>query len=110
MANKNTKKITIICSLAILGIERPREIIATLSPLFLEITLKGRKTLRILSDFRNGTDSPRTVLKSAEATMMKSKMFHESRIKLSGPLKKKPTAMTFKATSNVKIQVITRSI
>lgn len=87
MANKNTKKTTMIYSLAILGIERMREIIATLSPLFLEITLKGRKTLSILSDLRNGTDSPSTVLKSAEATMMKSKMFQESRMKLSGPLR-----------------------
>lgn len=69
------------------GIERPSEIMATLSPLFREITLKGRKTLRILKAFRNGTDDPRAVLKSADDTMMKSKIFHPSRMKLPGPFK-----------------------
>jgi len=69
------------------GIERPSETMAILRPLLRAITLKGRKTLRILKAFRNGIADPRIVLKSADDTMMKSKMFHPSRMKLPGPLK-----------------------
>ena len=49
MAKRKTKKSTMTCRLTMLGMEPPRDIMATFKSLFVEMILNGLKIFNILS-------------------------------------------------------------
>ena len=80
IANKNIKNNTIKSKFTILGIELIKLVIASFKPLFLEISLRGRKILSIRRAFKKlRSNSANAMEKIADATMMKSRKFHALR-------------------------------
>jgi hypothetical protein len=80
IANKNIKNSTIKSKFPIFGIELSKLVIASFNPLFLEMSLRGRKILSIRRAFKKlRSNSANAMEKMAEATMMKSRKFQALR-------------------------------
>ena len=80
IAKRNMKKNTRAERRRMAGIARPSEMMDILRSLLRDISLSGRKILRILIAFRKPTEteSPKARSTKAETTMRKSRMFHVS--------------------------------
>lgn len=81
IAKRKMKKSTISVRRMMFGMARPSETMAILRPFYREISLSGRRIFKILMALRKPTStlSPAITSIRAAVTIVKSRMFHDSR-------------------------------